>query len=76
MAAMGRNLVRQQKLNQENPDRQKTLSVIQNLITRFFEEGPQPSFVGRFVDPQVTHVLLRGSPESPRDEVYPAGLTL
>ena len=64
------------KLNQEHPDRQKTLSVIQNLITRFFEEGPQPSFVGRFVDPQVTHVLLRGSPESPRDEVYPAGLAL
>ena len=37
------------------------------------EEGPRPSFVGRFVRPDVTRVLLRGSPENPRDEVMPAG---
>ena len=30
-------------------------------------------FVGRFVQPKATHVLHRGSPESPRDEVMPAG---
>ena len=29
--------------------------------------------MGRFVDPVVTRVLHRGSPESPRDEVTPAG---
>tara|TARA_B100000945_G_scaffold314054_1_gene311070 strand:- start:799 stop:3549 length:2751 start_codon:yes stop_codon:yes gene_type:complete len=64
------------KLNEKHPERQKTIKRIQELISRFFEEGPQPSFVGRFIEPQVTHVLLRGSPESPRDEVKPAGLDL
>ncbi|MEM9646819.1 MAG: DUF1553 domain-containing protein, partial [Planctomycetota bacterium] len=37
------------------------------------EEGPRPSFVGRFIRPAVTRVLLRGSPENPRDEVLPSG---
>lgn len=43
------------------------------MIGSLSEEGPRPSFVGRFVPPVVTRVLLRGSPESPRDEVMPAG---
>ncbi|MEC9095297.1 MAG: PSD1 and planctomycete cytochrome C domain-containing protein [Planctomycetota bacterium] len=64
------------KLNEKHPERQKTINLVQQLITRFFEEGPQPSFVGRFIDPPITHVLLRGSPESPRDEVNPAGIEL
>lgn len=64
------------KLNKEHPERQKTINLVQNLISMFSEEGPQPSFVGRFVEPEVTHILLRGSPESPRDEVNPAGLEL
>ena len=64
------------KLNQDHPERQAILKEIQNLVLAYFEQGPQPSFVGRFIEPQITHVLLRGSPESPRDEVAPAGLEL
>ena len=64
------------KLNQDHPERQAILKEIQSLVLAYFEQGPQPSFVGRFIEPQITHVLLRGSPESPRDEVAPAGLEL
>ena len=64
------------KLNEDHPGRKTLLNQIQQLIQTHGEQGPQPSFVGRFVEPQVTHVLLRGSPESPRDEVNPAGLEL
>ena len=31
--------------------------------------------MGRLIEPAVTHVLLRGSPESPRDEVFPSAPT-
>lgn len=61
------------KLNQEHPERQAALNAIQSSIDTLAEEGPRPSFVGRFVQPEVTGVLHRGSPESPRDEVMPAG---
>ena len=61
------------KLNQDHPERLAVLKRIQELIRQLGEEGPRPSFVGRFVDPVVTRVLHRGSPESPRDEVMPAG---
>ena len=64
------------KLNQDHPERQAILKEIQSLVLAYFEQGPQPSFVGRFIEPQITHVLLRGSPESPRVEVAPAGLEL
>ena len=41
------------------------------------EEGPRHSFVGRFMrKPKPTHVLHRGSPENPRDEVVPAGFSV
>jgi hypothetical protein len=61
------------KLNEKHSERQPILAEIQGLISLLAEEGPRPSFVGRFVQPQVTRVLLRGSPETPRDEVMPAG---
>lgn len=61
------------KLNEKHPEREEALVEIQRLISRLSEEGPRPAFVGRFVEPAVTHVLLRGSPENPRDEVMPAG---
>ena len=61
------------QLNKKHPGRAKTLSEIQGLIETLAEEGPRPSFVGRFVKPPVTRVLLRGSPENARDEVMPAG---
>jgi hypothetical protein len=61
------------KLNEKHSERKAALSEIQKLIETLAEEGPRPSFVGRFVRPVVTRVLLRGSPENPRDEVMPAG---
>ena len=61
------------KLNEQHPERKSLIDEIQNLIGQLAEEGPRPSFVGRFVRPKVTRVLLRGSPENPRDEVMPAG---
>lgn len=61
------------KLTEKHPERAGALKEIQRLISTLAEEGPRPSFIGRLIRPQVTHVLLRGSPESPRDEVAPAG---
>lgn len=61
------------KLNEKHPERKPTLAKIQKAVATLAEEGPRPSFVGRFVRPAVTRVLLRGSPENPRDEVAPAG---
>ena len=60
-------------LNQKFPERKAQLKKVQTLIETLAEEGPRPSFVGRLIRPDVTHVLLRGSPEDPRDEVMPAG---
>ena len=61
------------KLAKEHPERAALLSNLQHLIERLGEEGPRPSFVGRFVRPAKTFVFSRGSPENPRDEVQPAG---
>ena len=61
------------KLNEDHPERKKWLATIQSAIDALAEEGPRPSFVGRFVRPATTHVLHRGSPENPREEVVPAG---
>ncbi len=61
------------KLNKEHPERKKALAAIQSAIEQLAEEGPRPSFVGRFVQPAKTRVLHRGSPENPRDEVAAAG---
>ncbi|WP_237225978.1 PSD1 and planctomycete cytochrome C domain-containing protein [Rubinisphaera sp. JC750] len=61
------------KLNESHPEREQMLASIQKQIDLIAEEGPRPSFIGRFIEPPVTRVLLRGSPENPRDEVFPAG---
>lgn len=61
------------KLNEQYPERKQALATIQHSISKLAEEGPRPSFVGRLVQPVVTKVLLRGSPETPRAEVMPAG---
>jgi hypothetical protein len=61
------------KMDEKHPERKPALTQIQKQIASLAEEGPRPSFVGRFVRPAVTRVLLRGSPENPRDEVAPAG---
>ncbi|MEC8043511.1 MAG: PSD1 and planctomycete cytochrome C domain-containing protein [Verrucomicrobiota bacterium] len=44
---------------------------INHLAYRLSEEGPRPSFVGSFIQPAVTHVFHRGSPENPRAVVMP-----
>ena len=64
------------KLIEQHPERKEPLNEIQRLIGLLAEEGPRPSFVGRMIEPVATHVLLRGSPENPRDEVAPAGPAL
>lgn len=61
------------QLSKKHPERAKVLGEVQRLIGLLAEEGPRPSFVGRLIRPEVTRVLLRGSPETPRDEVAPAG---
>lgn len=61
------------KLNEQHPERKPVIAEIQKHIATLAEEGPRPSFVGRLVRPAVTRVFHRGSPESPRDEVNPAG---
>ncbi len=61
------------KLMEKHPMRRESLDEIQRLIGLLAEEGPRPSFVGRLIEPAVTRVLHRGSPEDPRDEVIPAG---
>ena len=62
-------------LNRKHPQRAVKLTRLQELIAQVSEEGPTPSFVARFIQPATTHVLGRGSPENPREEVPPAGLS-
>jgi hypothetical protein len=61
------------KLSEQHPERKQALAGVQRAIATLAEEGPRPSFVGRLVQPVPTYVLHRGSPENPRDEVFPAG---
>ena len=53
----------------EKAERYKQL---QANITKMIEEGPRLSFTGLFVEPPVSYVLHRGSPENPKSEVFPA----
>lgn len=64
-----------QQLTKRHPERTKLLHDLHELIEQISEEGPKPSFVARFIRPAKTFVLGRGSPENPRNEVFPAGLT-
>ena len=50
---------------------------LHQLLATLAEEGPRHSFVGNFHQkPGATHVLSRGSPENPVDEVMPAGFAV
>jgi hypothetical protein len=60
-------------LRKSDKELDNAVQEIAHLAYRLSEEGPRPSFVGNFIDPQITHVLHRGSPENPRDVVLPAG---
>lgn len=46
---------------------------LQAAIDAVLEQGPQPSFVGQFIEPVTSYVFHRGSPENPKQEVIPAG---
>ena len=61
-----------EKINKERVARIEPLKKIQSLIAEYAEQAPQPSFVGRFVEPVVTRVMHRGSPENLKEEVMPA----
>ena len=50
--------------------------LLYKYIDQITNEGPQHSFVGRFVKPATTRILHRGSPENPRDIVVPAGFEI
>ena len=60
--------------NKQHTKRAMLLDELQRVIAVVSEEGPTPSFVARFIKPVPTHVLGRGSPENPRQQVAPAGL--
>ncbi|MCB1063913.1 MAG: PSD1 domain-containing protein [Verrucomicrobiae bacterium] len=64
------------ELLKQKPGMKQAAVRLHELIARISEEGPRHSFVGRFEKPVVTHVLHRGSPENPRDEVMPAGFEI
>ena len=49
---------------------------LHELIGQLAEEGPRHSFIGRFQQAGVTKVFRRGSPESPGEEVVPAGFAI
>jgi len=57
------------KLKGEKGEMQKKL---QTKITEMINDGPRLSFTGHFVEPTVSYVLHRGSPENPKSEVFPA----
>lgn len=57
----------------KSPEKTATLKRIHKLIEQLAAEGPQPSFVGQFIDPVTSYVFHRGSPENPKQEVMPAG---
>lgn len=62
-----------EQLNKKHESRVATIEKVQELIKVLNDEGPKPSFIAKFVKPVKTHVFARGSPESPRDEVFAAG---
>jgi len=64
------------ELLKRNPEWNQASERLHQRIAALQAEGPQHSFVGRFQKPVVTRVLHRGSPENPRDEVFPAGFAV
>lgn len=51
-------------------------SDVNQAVKAVLQNGRQSSFVGQFIEPAKAHVFHRGSPESRRVEVDPAGLTV
>ncbi|MEM7454128.1 MAG: PSD1 and planctomycete cytochrome C domain-containing protein [Planctomycetota bacterium] len=63
---------RYQRLDENNEARAEGMTRLQDLVDQLVLDGPQPTFVGRFVPPATTYVFGRGSPENPRNEVFAA----
>ncbi len=63
------------KLGKKSPKRAAAIAKLQRFLDQLYQQGPQPSFIGRFIEPGKSYVLRRGSPENRGDEVFPAGLT-
>jgi hypothetical protein len=58
------------------PDATRTLlTQLHRLLRDYTDTLPQPVFAGYFVPPVKTHLLGRGDPMAPRDEVFPNALT-
>ncbi len=49
------------------------LKKVKDLSLKREKEGRQMMFMGQLIEPAVSHVLYRGSPETPREEVMPRG---
>ena len=60
------------QLDKESEKRRAVRDKLNSLISEYSEKSPRPSFIGRFIEPKVSYVLERGSPESPGPEVNPA----
>ncbi|MDD7986641.1 PSD1 and planctomycete cytochrome C domain-containing protein [Lentisphaera marina] len=58
----------------KNTQTEKDVEELNELIAKQLKYGIQYEFLGRFIDPVVTHVLKRGSPNTPGAEVAPNGL--
>ncbi len=72
---VGNSQQARKNLNQK-PAMKRASARLHEQIAKLKEEGPRHSFVGQFKRPGVTHILHRGSPENPRDEVAPAGFDI
>lgn len=64
------------QLVKRDPKLKEASDRLHELIAIMAEEGPRHSFIARFQKPTITHVLSRGSPENPADEVVPAGFAV
>ena len=60
------------QLNKDNAQRNSILKKLDSLIVEFSQKTPRPSFIGRFIKPETSYILERGSPESPGLKVNPA----
>lgn len=61
------------KLSSIKGHRAEQISKLQNTIDQLVQDGPQYAFTARLIEPVETRVLHRGSPENPKDIVFPAG---
>lgn len=59
-----------------NPALKHASERLHQVIETLKEDGPRHSFIGRFIEPEATRVLRRGNPETPGEEIAPAGFAV